>query len=193
MKYARRYGGGEPKSFHAAFSESTNHLNGCDDNEIITESLTLETETEKRHRLDSFYSAKSAKSTYFSTGSVSSYHSIDDSDSAEIGMLLIVHTPIELITLVLMSPLSYQGAENICSSQIMYGPSSTLPALTTQLSNGWTQIQGRRIDEKRKKTHIRIRMIHKYADAHKNNSKFGINNISIKVYFRKILSYSVFY
>lgn len=153
MKYARRYGGGEPKSFHTAFSESTNHLNGCDDNEIITESLTLETETEKRHRLDSFYSAKSAKSTYFSTGSVSSYHSIDDGDSAEIGMLLIVHTPIELITLVLMSPLSYQGAENICSSQIMYGPSSTLPALTTQLSNGWTQIQGKRIDEKRKKTH----------------------------------------
>ncbi|XP_032684166.1 sphingosine kinase 1 isoform X1 [Odontomachus brunneus] len=113
-----RYGGGEPKSFHTAFSESINDLKDCDENEMIAESLTLETENEKRHRLDSFYSATSAKSTYFSTGSVSSYHSVDDGDSAEI------------------------GAENICSSQIMYGPSSTLPALTTQLSNCWTQIQG---------------------------------------------------
>ncbi|XP_025155147.1 sphingosine kinase 2 isoform X2 [Harpegnathos saltator] len=118
IAHAKQYGGGEPKSFHTAFSESINDLNDCVDNEIITESLTLETETEKRHRLDSFYSATSAKSTYFSTGSVSSYHSVDDNDSAEI------------------------GAENICNSQIMYGPSSTLPALTTQLSNCWTQIQG---------------------------------------------------
>lgn len=96
MKYVRRYGGGESKSFHTAFSESINDLKDCDENEMIVESLTLETENEKRHRLDSFYSATSAKSTYFSTGSVSSYHSVDDSDSAEIGMLLIVHASIEL-------------------------------------------------------------------------------------------------
>lgn len=101
MNHVHRYGEGEPRSFYTALSESINDLNDCDDNEIITESLTLETETEKRHRLDSFYSATSAKSTYFSTGSVSSYHSVDDGDSEEIGMLLIVHTPIELITLVL--------------------------------------------------------------------------------------------
>lgn len=143
-KYVRRYGGSESRSFHAAFSESISDLKDCDENEILTESLTLETDAEKRHRLDSFYSATSVKSTYFSTGSVSSYHSVDDIDSTEIGMLLIVRALIELITFTLMSPLSCQGAENSCSSQIMYGPSSTLPALTTQLSNCWTQIQGKR-------------------------------------------------
>ncbi|XP_011868908.1 PREDICTED: sphingosine kinase 1-like isoform X2 [Vollenhovia emeryi] len=105
-----------PKGFYNTFGESSNELNGCDDNDVITENLALETENERRHRLDSFYSATSVKSTYFSTGSASSYHSVEDDDSAEI--------------------------ENICNNQVMYGPSSTLPALTTQLSNCWTTVQG---------------------------------------------------
>ncbi|XP_077267256.1 sphingosine kinase 2 [Temnothorax americanus] len=108
----------EPKGFYNTFGESSHDLNGCDDNDVITENLNLETENERRHRLDSFYSATSAKSTYFSTGSVSSYHSMEDNDSTEI------------------------GPENICNNQVMYGPSSTLPALTTQLSNCWTTVQG---------------------------------------------------
>ncbi|XP_011630564.1 sphingosine kinase 2 [Pogonomyrmex barbatus] len=108
----------EPKNFYNTFGESSNDLNGCDDNDVITENLALETQDERRQRLDSFYSATSAKSTYFSTGSASSYHSMDDDDSTEI------------------------GTENICNNQVMYGPSSTLPALTTQLSNCWTTIQG---------------------------------------------------
>jgi len=79
----------EPRSFYNCLGESSNNLNGCDDNDMITENLALETETEKRRRLDSFYSATSAKSTYFSTGSASSYHSInDDDDNAEIGTLI---------------------------------------------------------------------------------------------------------
>lgn len=77
----------ESKGFYNTFGESSNDLNGCDDNDVITENLALETENEKRHRLDSFYSATSAKSTYFSTGSVSSYHSVEDNDSTEISML----------------------------------------------------------------------------------------------------------
>lgn len=76
------------KDFYNTFGESSNDLNGCDDNDVITENLDLETENERRHRLDSFYSATSAKSTYFSTGSASSYHSMEDDDSTEIGMLL---------------------------------------------------------------------------------------------------------
>lgn len=99
MKYVYRYCGVESKSFHTALGESSNDLNNYNDNEIITEKLELETETERRHRLDSFYSATSARSTYFSTGSISSYHSIDDSDSAEIGMFLIKHTSIKLMTI----------------------------------------------------------------------------------------------
>jgi len=74
----------EPKDFYNTFGESSN--NGYDDNDMITENLALETENERRHRLDSFYSATSAKSTYFSTGSASSYHSMEDDNSTEIGM-----------------------------------------------------------------------------------------------------------
>ncbi|EZA53682.1 hypothetical protein DMN91_007771 [Ooceraea biroi] len=125
LSHSRSYGdeldrycpASESKSFHDPLDESSNDLNGCDDFDVIPDNLALETETERRHRLDSFYSATSAKSTYFSAGSVSSYHSIDD-DSADI------------------------GTENINNSQIMYGPSSTLPALTTQPSNSWTTVQG---------------------------------------------------
>lgn len=76
----------EPKGFYNTFGESSNDLNGYDDNDVITENLALETENERRHRLDSFYSATSAKSTYFSTGSASSYHSMEDDNSTEIGM-----------------------------------------------------------------------------------------------------------
>lgn len=77
----------ESKSFYDAFGESSNELNG--DNDVITENLALETHIDRRNRLGSFYSAISAKSTYFSTGSVnSSYHSIGENDS-EIGTLLL--------------------------------------------------------------------------------------------------------
>jgi len=78
----------ESKSFHDPLDESSNDLNGCGDYDMIPDSLALETETERRHRLDSFYSATSIKSTYFSASSVSSYHSIDDDNSADIGTLL---------------------------------------------------------------------------------------------------------
>lgn len=112
----------ESKSFHDALDGDSTILDasfdGCKDNEIISESITLETEVEKRHRLDSFYSATSARSTYFSTGSISSYHSVDDPDGERI------------------------DTEHNGSTQIMYGPSSMLPALTAELSSSWTQIQG---------------------------------------------------
>ncbi|CAK9818794.1 Sphingosine kinase 2 [Anthophora plagiata] len=111
----------ESKSFHDALDGDPAILDasfdGFDDNEIISESLTLETDAEKRQRLDSFYSATSARSTYFSTGSISSYHSVEDPDNEEV------------------------DAENN-SSQVMYGPSSRLPALTSEVSSSWTQIQG---------------------------------------------------
>ncbi|XP_076619564.1 sphingosine kinase 2 isoform X2 [Colletes latitarsis] len=111
----------ESKSFHDALDGDAAILDasfdGCEDSEIISESITLETETERRHRLDSFYSATSARSTYYSTGSISSYHSVDEPDNGEV------------------------DAENNVN-QIMYGPSSRLPALTTDLSSSWTQIQG---------------------------------------------------
>ncbi|XP_076176805.1 sphingosine kinase 2 isoform X2 [Ptiloglossa arizonensis] len=109
----------ESKSFHDALDGDAAILDvsfdGCEDNDIINESITLETETERRQRLDSFYSVTSARSTYYSTGSISSYHSIDETDNGEV-------------------------ENNI--NQIMYGPSSRLPALTTEVSSSWTQIQG---------------------------------------------------
>lgn len=52
----------------------------------MTESLALETEMQGRNRLDSFYSATSRKSTYFSTGSMSSYHSMDDNEDSAQGV-----------------------------------------------------------------------------------------------------------
>jgi len=94
----------KPKGFYNTFGESSNDLNGCDDNDVITENLALETENGKRNRLDSFYSATSAKSTYFSTGSASSYHSMEDNDSTEIGMLLKSNVPLEFIMFILINP-----------------------------------------------------------------------------------------
>lgn len=91
----------ESKSFHDAIDGDPAIFDGsfdsCDDNEIISDNITLETEAERRQRLDSFYSATSAKSTYFSTGSISSYHSIDDPNNEDIGKLLI-HTLIIFIS-----------------------------------------------------------------------------------------------
>ncbi|XP_076236821.1 sphingosine kinase 2 isoform X2 [Calliopsis andreniformis] len=111
----------ESKSFHDALDGDATILDGSmdgyEDNEIISESITLETEAERRHRLDSFYSATSARSTYFSTGSISSYHSVEEPDNEEI------------------------DAENNIN-QAMYGPSSRLPALTSELSSSWTQVEG---------------------------------------------------
>lgn len=86
----------ESKSFHDALDGDAAILDGSfdsyDDNEIISENITLETEAERRQRLDSFYSATSAKSTYFSTGSISSYHSIEDPNNGDVGKLLIIST-----------------------------------------------------------------------------------------------------
>ncbi|XP_015428810.1 PREDICTED: sphingosine kinase 2-like [Dufourea novaeangliae] len=110
----------ESKSYHDALDGDPailDDFDGCEDSEIISESITLETEAEKRHRLDSFYSATSARSTYFSTGSISSYHSIVEPDNGEI-----------------------DAGNNI--NQAMYGPSSRLPALTSELPSSWTQVQG---------------------------------------------------
>lgn len=83
----------ESKSFHDALDGDPTldgSFDSYDDNEIINESITLETEAERRQRLDSFYSATSVKSTYFSTGSISSYHSMDEANNDEIGKLLIL-------------------------------------------------------------------------------------------------------
>ncbi|KAG6804329.1 sphingosine kinase 2 isoform X1 [Apis mellifera caucasica] len=111
----------ESKSFHDTLDGDPAILDGSsdiyDDNEIISENITLETEIERRQRLDSFYSATSAKSTYFSTGSISSYHSVDEPDNENIDT-------------------------KDSNSQVMYGPSSRLPALTSEVSSSWTQIQG---------------------------------------------------
>lgn len=60
-----------------------------DNNEIVGENLSLETEVQTRTRLDSFYSATSRKSTYYSTGSASSYHSMEDSSSLTPGIFFI--------------------------------------------------------------------------------------------------------
>ncbi|XP_066590910.1 sphingosine kinase 1-like [Prorops nasuta] len=110
------------KSFYDSFDNERNGMvsrfNCCDSTQIITDDLRLETEPEIRPRLDSFYSATSRKSTYFSTGSMSSYHSMEDASTTEI------------------------GGDCITNSRVMYGPSSNLPALTAQLPSSWTQIQG---------------------------------------------------
>ncbi|KAK1135772.1 hypothetical protein K0M31_000346 [Melipona bicolor] len=110
----------ESKSFHDALDGDPAIFDGScdsyDDNEIISENITLETEAERRQRLDSFYSATSAKSTYFSTGSISSYHSIEDPNNGDV------------------------DPEN--NSEVMYGPSSRLPALTSEVPSSWTQIEG---------------------------------------------------
>lgn len=58
-----------------------------DDDEINGENIALETGFEGRRRLDSFYSATSRKSAYFSTGSTSSYRSMENSDNSQKGLL----------------------------------------------------------------------------------------------------------
>ncbi|XP_012283324.1 sphingosine kinase 2 [Orussus abietinus] len=119
-----RYSGAcELKSYHNTLDRETNgsydEFHDFDnDDEVITDSLALETETQSRHRLDSFYSATSKKSAYYSTASISSYHSIEDSEGIR------------------------QGTDGQNSNRVVYGPSSTLPALTAQLPNTWTQVQG---------------------------------------------------
>ncbi|XP_058791106.1 sphingosine kinase 2-like isoform X2 [Phymastichus coffea] len=89
---------------------------------VVTETLALETSgneaatTGLRRRCDSFYSARSRKSAYFSTGSgsiSSTYHSVEDLNDS-----------------------------NLESSNITYGPPSSLPALTTKVPSSWTRIEG---------------------------------------------------
>ncbi|XP_044586474.1 sphingosine kinase 2-like isoform X1 [Cotesia glomerata] len=113
----------ESKSYHDVLDSVTSDLGDIylddDNNEIVGENLSLETEVQTRTRLDSFYSATSRKSTYYSTGSASSYHSMEDSSS-----------------------LTPDGEENTVNNRCVYGPSSSLPALTAQLPSGWTQIKG---------------------------------------------------
>lgn len=89
--FSFRFGGiRESKSYHDALDGNTNGLNdvlnNCNESEILSDTIELETETQTRHRLDSFYSATSVKSTYFSTGSISSYHSMDDLEILGKGM-----------------------------------------------------------------------------------------------------------
>ncbi|XP_024940800.1 sphingosine kinase 2 isoform X3 [Cephus cinctus] len=118
-----RYGSvRESRSYHDALDSNSNGAESGsndfdDEDEVITESLSLETEKQSRHRLDSFYSATSRKSTYFSAGAMSSYHSVNESDG--IG----------------------QCAENT-DNRIIYGPPGKTPALTAQLPSTWIQIKG---------------------------------------------------
>lgn len=77
----------ESRSFHDTLDGDQDRFNGlgAGDNEVITESLALETETQIRRRLDSFYSATSRRSTYYSAGAVSSYQSFNDSQGTDLG------------------------------------------------------------------------------------------------------------
>lgn len=120
-----RFGGiRESKSYHDALDGGANGLgdvlNNCNENEILSDTIELETETQTqtRHRLDSFYSANSVKSTYFSTGSISSYHSMDDLEILE------------------------KEGENATNENVTYGPASSLPALTAPVPNSWIQVHG---------------------------------------------------
>ncbi|KAK0082605.1 hypothetical protein PV325_010108 [Microctonus aethiopoides] len=113
----------EAKSYHDVLNSITNDLSDnylFDEGEVIGENISLETEIQTRTRLDSFYSTTSKKSTYFSTGSNSTYHSLDENDS------------------IVQDDDGCTGDGN----KIMYGPSSTIPALTTQVPSNWTQIKG---------------------------------------------------
>ncbi|XP_057331534.1 sphingosine kinase 2-like isoform X1 [Microplitis mediator] len=113
----------ESKSYHNVLDSVTSDIGDIyldDNNDVVGENLSLETEIQSRTRLDSFYSATSRKSTYYSTGSASSYHSMEDSGS-----------------------LTPDGEDpDTVYNRIMYGPSSSLPALTAQLPNDWIQIKG---------------------------------------------------
>ncbi|KAJ8683243.1 hypothetical protein QAD02_019035 [Eretmocerus hayati] len=72
-----------------------------------------------RRRCDSFFSAKSRKSTYFSTGSgsiSSTYHSVNENGDPNCNM---------------------NGKDTI-----VYGPPPTLPALTTKVPSSWVKVEG---------------------------------------------------
>lgn len=76
----------ESKSYHDVVDDGhvlNDVFNDVEENELTTDALALETEDYTRGRLDSFYSTTSKKSTYFSTGSVSSYHSFEDIDKSD--------------------------------------------------------------------------------------------------------------
>lgn len=77
--------------------------------------VTLETQANGRQRLDSWYSAASRRSAYFSTNG-SSYQSTADS------------------TL---------GGDSTGDKPRMYGPASQLPCLTTSLPSNWVRLDGR--------------------------------------------------
>lgn len=80
------------KSYHDVVDGLRNGVDidtfDADENESMTDAIELETEHSGRRRLDSFYSATSKKSTYFSTGSTSSYHSIEDLEKLDEGIYL---------------------------------------------------------------------------------------------------------
>ncbi|XP_034943663.1 sphingosine kinase 1-like [Chelonus insularis] len=111
----------ESKSYQDVLDSVTSDLEDMymDESDLIEEKLSLETEVQSRTRLDSFYSATSKKSAYFSTGSASSYHSVEENEST---------------------------AENdeipTSNNRVVYGPSSSLPALTAQLPSTWIQVKG---------------------------------------------------
>ncbi|XP_012259129.2 sphingosine kinase 1-like [Athalia rosae] len=115
----------ESRSFHDAIdndqlSTGQRKLSGIGGSEedVIMDNMALETENPSRRRLDSFYSATSRRSTYYSAGGVSSYQSLNDSQGTDL------------------------GRGNPGETRIMYGPASTLPALTAALPSSWTQIEG---------------------------------------------------
>lgn len=86
------------------------------DNIELPPEVTLETQTNTgRQRLDSWYSAASRRSAYFSTTG-SSYQSTADS--------------------------ALGGGDDASDRPRMYGPASQLPCLTTTLPPSWTTIEG---------------------------------------------------
>lgn len=104
----RSGGGGGPNDSHS-------NCDACDTN--FSDVLSLETGSNLdtfRPRIDSWYSATSRKSTYFST-----VDSIYESDRA-----------------------SNEGAPTGTNVVQMYGPPSRLPALTASLSDSWKTIDG---------------------------------------------------
>ncbi|KAL7301210.1 hypothetical protein TKK_0006177 [Trichogramma kaykai] len=134
MRESRSYDNGFAETggtIHEAYDEDDyfDEVDGLDE-QFMNDSLKLETEsseiTSMRQRSDSFYSAISRKSTYFSTATdsmSSTYHSIQD--------LNITQDQID------------SGSSNgSCSSKVMYGPSSNLPALTAPVPSDWTKIEG---------------------------------------------------
>lgn len=96
-------------------NDSHSNCDACDTN--FSDVLSLETGSNLdtfRPRIDSWYSATSRKSTYFST-----VDSIYESDRA-----------------------SNEGTPNGANVAQMYGPPSRLPALTAPVSDGWKTIDG---------------------------------------------------